>query len=125
MKGYSDLDIYKIAFEISLRVHSISLKLPNYELYEIGSQIRRSSKSITINIVEGYGRSRYKADFVKFLTYAHASCDETLVHLSYIETLYFKDNPEILQLKLEYVELSKKIFSFIQYVEKNWNSAEE
>jgi four helix bundle protein len=125
MKGYQDLDIYKIAFELSVKVHHLSLKLPAYELYETGSQVRRSSKSVTTNIVEGYGRKRYKADFIKFLTYAHASCDETLLHLTYIENLHLKNEPELLALKISYIDLSKKIFNFIQFVEKNWNSSKE
>ncbi|MEZ4906476.1 MAG: four helix bundle protein [Saprospiraceae bacterium] len=54
------------------------MQLPNYEMYEQGSQIRRSSKSIKDNIAEGYGRKKYKADFIKFLIFAHASCDETI-----------------------------------------------
>jgi four helix bundle protein len=50
-------------------------------MYEEGSQIRRSSKSIVANFVEGYGRRHYKAEYIKFLTYALASCDETKAHL--------------------------------------------
>ncbi|GAJ24691.1 unnamed protein product, partial [marine sediment metagenome] len=49
------------------------------------SQIRRSSKSVKSNIVEGFGRRRYKQEFIKFLTYSLASCDETTAHL---DTLY-------------------------------------
>ena len=49
-------------------------KLPAFELYEEGSQIRRSVKSVKSNIVEGYGRRRYKQDYIRFLTYAQASC---------------------------------------------------
>ncbi len=64
-------------------------QLPKFELYEAGSQIRRSIKSVKSNIVEGYGRRRYKSDFIRFLTYSHASCDETIDHL---ETLYETDS---------------------------------
>lgn len=76
MSSYRDLDIYKIAFELCIRVHKLSLQLPPFELYEQGSQVRRSSKSIKDQITEGYGRRRYKADFMKFLVYAQASNDE-------------------------------------------------
>lgn len=55
--------------------------LPKFELYEEGSQIRRSCKSIRSNIVEGYGRRDYKQEFIRFLTYALSSCDETTDHL--------------------------------------------
>ncbi len=58
MKSYKDLDIYNLAFEYAVEVHNMTMKLPNYETYEQGSQIRRSSKSIKDNIVEGYGRRR-------------------------------------------------------------------
>jgi four helix bundle protein len=67
-------------------IHYMALNsLPKFEMYEEGSQIRRSSKSIRSNIVEGYGRRFYKQDFIRFLKYAHASCDETIDHL---EILY-------------------------------------
>jgi hypothetical protein len=68
MKSYKDLDIYKESKRLAIEIHKISLSLPKFELYEEGSQIRRSSKGVTAAIVEGYGRRRYKADFVKYLT---------------------------------------------------------
>ena len=58
MKSYRDLEIYQIANALAIEVHAIFLKLPMYELYEQGSQIRRSSKSINDNIAEGFGRRR-------------------------------------------------------------------
>ena len=119
MSSYRDLDIYNLAVELSVQVHSISLKLPQFELYELGSQIRRSSKSIAANISEGYGRGRYKQEFIKFLVYAHASCDETIHHLEIIKKLYA--NIEVNEIIIKYEALGRKINSFIQYVEKNWN----
>ena len=83
-KSYRDLEIYQLAYELAMKIHHMSLKLPKYELYEEGSQIRRSSKGIASCIVEGYGRRKYKKDFVKFLVYAQASCDKTELHLNFI-----------------------------------------
>lgn len=60
MSSYRDLEIYKLAFDLSIRVHKESLKLPDFELYEQGSQIRSSSKGVKDAIVEGYGRRRNK-----------------------------------------------------------------
>jgi four helix bundle protein len=79
------LKIWQSAKELTNEIHQMSLNLPDFELYEVGRQIRRSSKSIRSNIVEGYGRRRYKADFIRFLIYAHSSADETRDHL---ETLF-------------------------------------
>jgi four helix bundle protein len=73
MKSYKDLEIYQMAFRLALEVHKMSLTLPNYEMYEQGSQVRRSSKRVKDTIVEGFGRRRYKNDFVKYLVYAQAS----------------------------------------------------
>jgi four helix bundle protein len=120
-KSYRDLEVYKRAFQLSLEVHKTSLYLPKYELYEQGSQVRRSSKSITANIVEGYGRKRYKGDFIKFLVYAQASCDETINHLYCIAEVHnMKDKMK--SIIEEYNILGKQINKFIIYVDKNWNT---
>ena len=66
MKDYRNLDIYQISYDLATKIHKMSLALPKYELYEEGGQIRRSSKGITSSIVEGYGRRKYKAEFIKF-----------------------------------------------------------
>lgn len=56
MNSYRDLDIYRLAFDLAVRIHRESLRLPKFELYEQGSQIRRSSKSAKDQIAEGFGR---------------------------------------------------------------------
>lgn len=119
MKSYRDLDIYKDAFKLALKVHKLSLTLPKYELYEQGSQIRRSTKSIKDQIAEGYGRKRCKNDFIKFLTYSQASCDEATSQLEMINKLYFKKKP-LTELIESYNVLGKRINKFIQYVDENW-----
>jgi len=96
------------------------MKCGTREQYEEGSQVRKSSKGITSCIVEGYGRKKYKADFIKFLIYSHASCDETIVHLNFIQDTHKQDNNEINVFLEKYDELGRKINKFIQYVEKEW-----
>ena len=122
MKSYRDLDIYKDSKLLAIEVHKLTLTLPKFELYEEGSQIRRSSKSVTSMIVEGYGRKRYKADFIKYLVYAQSECDETIVHLDFLfETESLKDKSKYDDLHNRYDSLSKRINKFIQWVEDNWN----
>ena len=55
MKGYQDLEIYQQSKRLAVEIHKISLQLPKFELYEEGSQIRRSSKAVASAIVKGYG----------------------------------------------------------------------
>ena len=108
MQSYRDLAVYNLAHELGLKIHKLSLKLPKYELYETGSQIRRSSKAISGNIVEGYARKRYKSDFIRFLVYTHASCDETIEWLKYLDECYSEMSSEIKQIMPEIEKLSKK-----------------
>ncbi|MGY5847714.1 four helix bundle protein [Salegentibacter sp. HM20] len=118
--SYQQLEIYEKSLELFFKTHKLSLQLPKYETYELGSQLRRSSDSINTNIVEGYGRKRYKADFLKFLVYAHSSCDETKNHLRKIEFLYPALSSPLDNLKQDYDILGAKIYNFIKYVEKSW-----
>jgi len=109
--SYRDLEIWQLARKSSVEVHTMTLSaLPRFEMHETGSQIRRSVKSIRANIVEGYGRRRYKAEFVKFLTYALGSCDETTDHLN--------DEPLYLHLNTQLDTLGRKLNLFRQAVER-------
>jgi four helix bundle protein len=120
MGHYRNLDIYKISFDLSIIVHQLSMKLPKYELYELGSQVRRSTKSIVSNIVDGFGRRRYKAEYIRYLIFAHASCDESITHLEIISKIH-GELISVEDLILNYEKLGARINRFIQYVEKNWN----
>ena len=120
VKNYKDLEIYKLSYDLAIKIHKMSLKLPKHEMYEEGSQIRRSSIGVTSCIVEGYGRKNYKADFIKFLIYAHASCDETILHLNFIKDTHQLNEKEIQCFLDDYDKLGSKINKFIQYVETKW-----
>jgi len=119
-KSYRDLEIYRLSYELAMKIHHMSLKLPKYELYEEGSQIRRSSKGVSSCIVEGYGRRKYKNDFIRFLIYAQASCDETETHLDFINDSGYIVKELHSDLKEENDKLGRKINKFIQYVETEW-----
>ncbi len=124
-KSYRDLEIYKLAFDHAMKLHGVSLKFPQYELYEEGSQLRKSSKGICSCIVEGYGRRNYKSDFIRFLPYAQASCDETEVHLDFTHASGYISDKLYLELKEENDKLGKKINKFIQYVQRYWKDGND
>jgi len=122
MKSYRDLEIYKESKRLAIEVHAMSLKLPKFEMFEEGGQVRKSSKSVTSMIVEGYGRKRYKGDYIKYLVYSQAECDETIVHLDFLfETGSATDTIKIERLRADYDVLSKRINKYIQWVENNFN----
>ncbi|MCX6245941.1 MAG: four helix bundle protein [Bacteroidetes bacterium] len=118
---YRDLEIWKISNEMVIEIHEMSLKdLPRFEMFETGNQIRRSSKSVKSNIVEGYGRRRYKLEFLHFLVIAMASLRETEDHLDTLfQTKSLKDQGKYEKLKEMLDKLGRKLTLFIQSVERN------
>jgi four helix bundle protein len=116
--SYKKLEIWQLARESTIAIHRMTLDaLPKFEMYEEGSQIRRSIKSVRSNIVEGYGRRRYKQEFIKFLTYSHASCDETL-----FETKSLNDGELYDRLHEQLDRLGGKLNTFIKSVESQHRS---
>jgi four helix bundle protein len=117
-KGYRDFEVYKQAHKLGVDIHYLSLKLPKFELYETGSQIRRSSKSVSANIVEGYGRRRYHAEYIRFLIFAQASCDETIEWLVYIQDCYSEFDETVKHLLSCADQVGRMLNNFIQSIEK-------
>jgi len=83
--SFRDLEVFQLALELATKIHHMTMKLPKFELFEESGQILRSAKSFVHNIVEGFGRRKYRNDFLKYITIAIAECDETQVAL---ELLY-------------------------------------
>ncbi len=118
--SYRDLEIWKLARQMAVAVHRMTLQdLPKFEMYEEGSQIRRSAKSICANIVEGYGRRRYRQEFTRFLVFAHSSCDETIDHLEMLfETGSLENEAVYRDLSSQLDLLGRKLNVFIDSVER-------
>lgn len=118
--SYRDLEIWQLAREVTTAIHRMTIhELPKYEMYEEGSQIRRSAKSIRSNIVEGYGRRRYKQEFIRFLTFSLASSCETIDHLEILrETESLQNESLYNELHARLDLLGRKVNSFLQSVER-------
>jgi four helix bundle protein len=120
--SYKKLEIWEEAKELSIRIHEMTLMLPKYEQFEEAQQIRRSSKSVRSNIVEGYGRRAYKQDFIRFIIYALSSNDETIDHLETLfETKSLTDEKIYLSLHDDLDKLGRKINNFLKVVERDHN----
>jgi len=122
--NYKDLLIWKIANELVVDIHKMTIsEIPKFEMFETGCQIRRSIKSVKSNIVEGYGRRKYKQEFLHFLTIAIASTDETLDHLETLfQTNSLKDLEKYEKLHDRIDELGRKLNLFIKSVENHHKS---
>ena len=118
-QGYKRLKIYQKAHELGVKIHKMTLNIPKFEMFEEGSQIRRSSKSVSSNIVEGYALRKYKAEYIRYLFRAYASSMETVEHLEYLfETCSLKDRVLFDGLMTEYSELNKMMYRFLAAVDR-------
>jgi four helix bundle protein len=123
LMSYRNLQIWILAREIVIGVHEMTMKLPKFEMYEEGSQIRKSSKTTKATIVEGYGRRRYKQDWIKFIVYAISSNDETLDHLENLwDTKSLTDQMIFMSLKNKIETLGKMLTKFLQAIEQEHQS---
>ena len=116
MPGYHDLEVYKEAYKLALELHRISReRLPSHEQMELASQIRWASKSIPINIAEGYGKRQLSVrEFVKFLYVAMGSADEVIVELEFCRDLGYISLEEHQALSERYDKIGRQIRRLIE-----------
>ena len=122
--GYQRLEVWQLARDLSVDIHRMTLEaLPRFEMHEVGSQVRRSAKSLRANIVEGYGKRRYKLEFLRHLTYALGSAQETLDHLDTLhETGSLTSQPLHAELTSRTRLLIAKLTTFMRGVELHHRS---
>ena len=84
---FEDLEVFQRAYKVSLEIHKKSLCLPKNEQYGLADQMRRASKSIAVNLAEGYGKRRSKAEFTRYRQIALGSADEMRVWVRYLYDL--------------------------------------
>lgn len=68
IRSAKDLDVYQLAYRLAMQVYEISKRFPAEERYSLTSQIRRSSRSVCLNLREAWAKRRYEAHFVSKLT---------------------------------------------------------
>jgi four helix bundle protein len=56
IKTFSDLEVYRLSYQLSIDVFNLSKQFPESEKYSLTSQIIRSTRSVSANIAEGFGR---------------------------------------------------------------------
>jgi four helix bundle protein len=111
-KHYSDLEVFELAFQLSMKLHHLSLNFPKYEQYALADQMRRSSKAICANIAEGFGKQRQsKNEFRRFLSMAIGSCTEVQVWLRYAGELEYISKNDANLFRHEYDKVERMLYS--------------
>ena len=77
LNSATDLDVYKKAYQLAMTIFWLSKSFPHEERFALTGQIRRSSRSVCLNLREAWSKRRYEAHFVSKLTDCDGENSET------------------------------------------------
>jgi four helix bundle protein len=117
IKAFEDLEVFQRAYKLSLEIHRVSLTMPQIEQYALADQLRRASKSICVNVAEGFAKQSYSAaEFKRFIQMSIGSADEMRVWIRYGYDLGYIDQAMWQRWRDEYQEIAK----MLQGVYRSW-----
>jgi four helix bundle protein len=124
-QNFTDLEVYKECRQLRMLISTLAKKeFPNDEKYKLVDQIIRSSRSITANIAEGYGRYYYKEN-IQFCRTSRASLSETLEHLiTAFDEKYISEN-QLIELKTKIDTCGRLINGYINFLKKQQKPKDE
>jgi four helix bundle protein len=118
IKCVRDLKVYNIAFELAMEIFKITQDFPKEEQYSLTDQMRRSSRSVAINIREGFAKKRYENVFIRHLNDAIGSSEETRGWLDFSVRCRYIDPKMHEKLDSAYDEVNAMLFSLM----RNWKT---
>jgi four helix bundle protein len=116
IQSYRDLDAYKRARNLIVPVHELIERLPSTEKYGLCDQMRRASKSVVDNIVEGYSHKDTLAKMKSFWRISMGSANEMIEHLEQTVLLKYALAESVQPLIDEYTIIAKQLNKLI----RNW-----
>jgi four helix bundle protein len=117
-KGYKELDCYQKARELRMFISELAKKFPLEEKFQLTGQIKRSSRSVTANIAEGYGRFTY-TDTRNFFIISRGSVTETMEHLSTAFDETYITHEELVTGEEKCETVFKLINGYIAYLDRS------
>ena len=104
------MEVFKRSYELSLKIHRASLNFPKHEQYGFADQLRRSSKSICANLVEGYAKQvNSKREFARYVATSLGSCNETLLWVKYAQDLEYLSKDVSQEWQNEYEQIARML----------------
>lgn len=118
LRSFKDLEVYTESYDLAIIVNKHVNKLPLFERNDLGSQLRRASKSVPANIAEGWAKRRFEKQFKVHLDSAIGSCNEMEVHISMALDLVFWEKKFSEDLLKRYLYLGGKLTN----LRNNWRT---
>jgi len=116
-RGFEDLKVWQLAHQLMIEVHHLSQNFPPEERYDLFTQIRRASKSVGLNIAEGYGRWHY-LDSLRFYYIARGSLNETIGGLIQARDLQYITTEQFERAYSLARETERALNGYIAYVQR-------
>ena len=111
IQSYKDLKVFQLSYALAMEVFWLSKKFPKEELYSLTDQPRRSARSITVNIVEGWSKRHYENVFKRHLIDSIGSCDETKLWMYFALDCKYITPDEYQSIIGRYEELGKMLYT--------------
>ncbi len=83
IRSHKELEVYKLSFDIAMKIFEISKRFPREETYSLTDQIRRSSRSVCANLAEAFRKRRYPKFFTSKLSDSESEAAETQTWLDF------------------------------------------
>lgn len=109
-----DLDVYKKAYNVAMEIFSLTKQFPREEMYGLTDQVRRSSRSVAMNLREAWAKRRYEAHFVNKLTDCDGENAETETSLDFALDCGYITEESHKNLILQNREVGKMLGSMIK-----------
>ena len=113
VQSHRELEVYKMAFEATMRIFELSKRFPAEERYSLTDQIRRSSRSICANLSEAWRKRRYEGAFLLKLSDAEAEAAETQTWLELAVKCGYLDRDIAAELYQTYDHILGKLVTMI------------
>ena len=114
-RTFEDLEVYQVAREFRKKMYGVTRRLPDFEKFELASQIRRAAISLTNNIAEGHGRYHF-ADQVRFFLGSRGSLQELVDDLNICDDEKYLGSDEVVELKGEAWRVLGLINGYLRYL---------
>jgi four helix bundle protein len=122
MSDYKELRTWQNARQLVKLIYAIAKRLPKYELYDLGSQMRRAVISISLNIAEGHQRGTWK-EYVHFLYISRGSAAEVEAQLIHCRDVGYFSEEELIPVMNLVIEVRKQLSSLIASVKRKWKES--
>lgn len=118
MKGHLDLKVFQLSYSLAMEIFQLSKSFPKEEIYSLTDQIRRSSRSVPVNIAEAFRKRQYPKVFVNKLSDSDGEATETQVWLCFARDCGYLTLTECNRLESKYQEVGRMLGGMIAHPEK-------